>query len=327
VARVSARRYAGDKWASPEGSMGAYLARRLGQSLIVIVAVVFIVFMLMFLSGNPALLLLPPDASREDILQFSHQMGFDRPLWEQFLRFGGNLLLGDFGRSWRFQSPVLPLVLERLPATIELAVASLTLSLAIAVPLGVISAVKRNTLIDGISMVLALIGQSTPAFWLGIMLILFFAVDLGLLPTSGREEWGSIILPALTLGLTLAGRNARLVRSSVLEVLGEDYIRTARAKGLPEWRVVTMHGLRNALLPVVTVIGLELGHLLGGAVVVETVFAWPGIGLLAVQAVLGRDYPIVQAVIIISALIFVITNLLIDLLYTYLDPRISLQQP
>jgi ABC-type dipeptide/oligopeptide/nickel transport system permease component len=305
--------------------MGAYLARRLAQSLIVVVAVVFIVFMLMFLSGNPALLLLPPDASREDILAFSHQMGFDRPLWEQFLRFAGNLLLGDFGRSWRFQAPVLPLVLERLPATIELALASLTLSLAIAVPLGVISAVKRNTLIDGLSMVLALIGQSTPAFWLGIMLILVFAVDLGLLPTSGREDWSSIILPAVTLGLTLAGRNARLVRSSVLEVLGEDYIRTARAKGLPEWRVVTMHGLRNALLPVVTVVGLELGHLLGGAVVVETVFAWPGIGLLAVQAVLGRDYPIVQAVIIVSALIFVITNLLIDLLYTYLDPRISLQ--
>jgi peptide/nickel transport system permease protein len=190
----------------------------------------------------------------------------------------------------------------------------------------VISAVKRNTFIDGAAMVFALIGQSTPGFWLGIMLILVFAVQLGLVPTSGREHWSSIILPAATLGLTLAGRNARLVRSSVLEVLNEDYIRTARAKGLPEWRVVTMHGLRNALLPVVTVVGLELGHLLGGAVVIETVFAWPGIGLLAVQGVLGRDYPVVQAVIIISALIFVITNLLIDLLYTYLDPRVSLQR-
>ncbi len=306
--------------------MGAYLASRLAQSLIVIAAVVLIVFMMMFLSGNPALLLLPPDASREDILEFSRQMGFDRPLWEQFFSFAGNLLQGDFGRSWRFQAPVLPLVLERLPATIELAVASLALSLAIAVPIGVISAVKRNTFVDGAAMVFALIGQSTPAFWLGIMLILVFAVQLGLVPTSGREQWNSLILPAVTLGLSLAGRNARLVRSSVLEVLNEDYIRTARAKGLPEWRVVTMHGLRNALLPVVTVVGLELGHLLGGAVVVETVFAWPGIGLLAVQGVLGRDYPIVQAVIIVSALIFVITNLLIDLLYTWLDPRVSLQR-
>jgi ABC-type dipeptide/oligopeptide/nickel transport system permease component len=281
---------------------------------------------MMFLSGNPALLLLPPDASREDVLEFSRQMGFNRPLWEQFLGFAGNLLHGDFGRSWRFQAPALPLVLERLPATIELALSALLFSLLIAVPVGVISAVKRNTVFDGAAMVFALIGQSAPAFWLGIMLILLFAVQLGLVPTSGREEWSSLILPAVTLGLTLAGRNARLVRSSMLEVLNEDYIRTARAKGLSEWRVINKHALKNALLPVVTVVGLELGHLLGGAVVVETVFAWPGVGLLAVQAVLGRDYPIVQAVIIISALIFVVTNLLIDLLYTWLDPRISYQR-
>jgi ABC-type dipeptide/oligopeptide/nickel transport system permease component len=306
--------------------MAAYLVKRLAQAVIVIAAVVFIVFTMMFLSGNPALLLLPPDASREDVLEFSRQMGFDRPLWEQFLGFAGNLLHGDFGRSWRFQAPALPLVLERLPATIELALSALVFSLLIAVPVGVISAVKRNTVFDGAAMVFALIGQSAPAFWLGIMLILLFAVQFGLVPTSGREEWSSLILPAVTLGLTLAGRNARLVRSSMLEVLNEDYIRTARAKGLSEWRVINKHALKNALLPVVTVVGLELGHLLGGAVVVETVFAWPGVGLLAVQAVLGRDYPIVQAVIIISALIFVVTNLLIDLLYTWLDPRISYQR-
>jgi ABC-type dipeptide/oligopeptide/nickel transport system permease component len=306
--------------------MAAYLVKRLAQAVIVIAAVVFIVFIMMFLSGNPALLLLPPDASREDVLEFSRQMGFNRPLWEQFLGFAGNLLHGDFGRSWRFQAPALPLVLERLPATIELALSALLFSLLIAVPVGVISAVKRNTVFDGAAMVFALIGQSAPAFWLGIMLILLFAVQLELVPTSGREEWNSLILPAVTLGLTIAGRNARLVRSSMLEVLNEDYIRTARAKGLSEWRVINKHALKNALLPVVTVVGLELGHLLGGAVVVETVFAWPGVGLLAVQAVLGRDYPIVQAVIIISALIFVVTNLLIDLLYTWLDPRISYQR-
>jgi ABC-type dipeptide/oligopeptide/nickel transport system permease component len=306
--------------------MWTFLAKRLAQSVIVIAAVVFIVFIMMFLSGNPAQLLLPPDASREDILEFSRQMGFDRPLWEQFLGFAGNLLHGDFGRSWRFQAPALPLVLDRFPATLELAAAALLCSLVIAVPVGVISAVRRNTLVDGFAMVFALLGQSTPAFWLGIMLILVFAVNLGVLPTSGREGWDSLVLPAVTLGLTLAGRNARLVRSSMLEVLNEDYIRTARAKGLTEARVINVHALKNALLPVVTVVGLELGHLLGGAVIVETVFAWPGIGLLAVQAVLGRDYPIVQAVIIISALVFVLTNLCIDLLYTWLDPRISFQR-
>jgi ABC-type dipeptide/oligopeptide/nickel transport system permease component len=305
--------------------MAAFLVKRLAQSMIVIAAVVFIVFIMMFLSGDPALLLLPPDASREDIVEFRRQMGFDRPLWEQFFSFAGNLLQGDFGRSWRFQAPALPLVLERLPATIELAVAALVCSLLIAVPLGVVSAVRRNTIFDGVAMVFALIGQSTPAFWLGIMLILVFAVQFGMFPTSGREGLDSLVLPAVTLGLTLAGRNARLVRSSMLEVLNEDYVRTARAKGLSEGRVIGKHALKNALLPVLTVVGLELGHLLGGAVVVETVFAWPGIGLLAVQSVLGRDYPVVQAIIIISALVFVLTNLLIDLLYTWLDPRISYQ--
>jgi ABC-type dipeptide/oligopeptide/nickel transport system permease component len=303
--------------------MAGFLLKRVAQAVIVIAAVVFIVFIMMFLSGNPALLLLPPDASREDLLQFSHQMGFDRPMWEQFFSFVGNLLHGDFGRSWRFQSPALPLVLERFPATVELALAALGLSLIVAIPIGVISSVKRNTIFDGASMVFALLGQSTPSFWLGIMLILVFAVHFGVLPTSGRTGLASLVLPAATLGLTLAGRTARLVRSSMLEVLNEDYIKTARAKGLTEWRVIGKHALKNALLPVVTVLGLELGHLLGGAVITETVFAWPGIGLLAVQAVAGRDYPVVQAVIIIAALVFVITNLLIDLLYTWLDPRIA----
>src|SRR5438270_8532752 len=187
--------------------MTAFLFKRLAQAVIVIAAVVFIVFIMMFISGNPAQLLLPPDASREDILQFSQQMGFDRPLWEQFFSFAGNLLHGDFGRSWRFQEPALPLVLERFPATIELAVAALFSSLLIAIPLGVISAVKRNTVVDGSAMVFALLGQSTPPFWLGIMLILVFAVQFGLFPTSGREGLISLVLPALTLGLTLAGRN------------------------------------------------------------------------------------------------------------------------
>jgi peptide/nickel transport system permease protein len=304
--------------------MSSYVVRRIAQAVIVVACVVFLVFSMLFLSGNPVLLLLPPDASPEEIAAFSRDMGFDLPFWQQFLKFSGNLLVGDFGRSWRFQEPALSVVLERLPATFELAIAALLLSLAIAVPVGVISAVRKDTKVDTGSMVLALFGQSVPGFWLGLMLILVFAVDLGWLPTSGRQGPQYLILPAVSLALALAGRNARLVRSCMLEVLNEDYIRTARAKGLPEWRVVLKHALKNAMLPVVTIVGLELGTLLGGAVITETVFSWPGIGLLAVQAIGGRDYPVVQAVIIVSALCFVLINLIVDLLYTRLDPRISL---
>ena len=285
---------------------------------------VFVVFSMMFLSGDPVLLLMPPDASREEIAAFSKQMGFDQPFLVQFANFAGKLALGDFGMSWRFQEPALNVVLEKLPATIELAVASLILSLLIAVPIGVISAVRKDSKVDSFSMVFALLGQSIPGFWLGLMLILVFAVDLGWLPTSGRQGWQYLILPALSLGLALAGRNARLVRSCMLEVLNEDYIRTARAKGLSEWRVINKHALKNALLPIVTIVGLELGSLLGGAVVTESVFSWPGVGLLAVQAINGRDYPVVQAVIIITALGFVLINLAVDLLYPKLDPRITL---
>ena len=285
---------------------------------------VFLVFSMMFLSGDPVLLLLPPDASREEIAAFSRQMGFDQPFLVQFASFAGKLATGDFGMSWRFQEPALKVVLEKLPATIELAVAALVLSLLIAVPVGVLSAVRKDSKVDAFSMIFALLGQSIPGFWLGLMLILVFAVDLGWLPTSGRQGWQYLILPALSLGLALAGRNARLVRSCMLEVLNEDYIRTARAKGLPEWKVINKHALRNAMLPIVTLVGLELGSLLGGAVVTESVFSWPGIGLLAVQAINGRDYPVVQAVIIISALGFVLINLAVDLLYPKLDPRITL---
>jgi peptide/nickel transport system permease protein len=301
-----------------------FILRRLAQSIFVVAAVVLLVFSLVFMSGNPAALLLPPDASHEEIAAFSKAMGFDQPFWWQFLRFAGHLLTGDFGRSWRFQEPALPLVLSRLPATLELALAAALLSLAIALPLGVISAVRKDTRLDGISMVAALLGQSVPGFWLGLMLILIFAVELRWLPTSGRHGLQYLVLPAVSLGVALAGRNARLVRSCMLEVLNEDYIRTARAKGLPEWRVILKHALKNALLPILTIMGLEFGSLLGGTIITETVFSWPGIGLLAVEAISGRDYPVVQAVVIIGSLSFVIINLGVDLLYTKLDPRISL---
>jgi ABC-type dipeptide/oligopeptide/nickel transport system permease component len=303
--------------------MAVFLLNRLGQALIVLLAVAFIAFLLLHLSGDPAVLLLPPDATRAQVIAFRQEMGFDRPFFEQFLRFMQRLAVGDLGYSWRYQQPVLPLVIERIPATLYLAVTALIFSLIIAVPIGVISAVKRDTAIDSTAMVLALLGQSMPGFWIGIMLIFFFSVQLGWLPTSGWTGPTSIILPAVTLGLALVGRNARLIRSSMLEVLGEDYVKAARAKGLSEWRVINRHALKNALLPVVTVIGLELGILLGGTVVIETVFAWPGIGMLSVQAVTGRDYPIVQAVILLSAVLFTLTNLAVDLLYTRIDPRIG----
>ena len=303
--------------------MTSYILGRLAQAFIVMTMVLLIVFLLMFMSGDPALLLMPPDASREDIEEFRRQMGFDQPLWHQFIQFAGRIALGDFGRSWRFQEPALPLVLERLPITMELAISALLLSLVIAIPIGIISAIKRDTKVDGFAMVAAMLGQSVPGFWLGLMLILIFSVQLGWLPTSGRQGPQYLILPAVSLGLALAGRNARLVRSCMLEVLNEDYIRTARAKGLREWRVINKHALKNALLPIVTVVGLELGFLLGGTVVIETVFSWPGVGLLAVQAISGRDYPVAQAVILISSVVFVLINLTVDLLYMWLDPRIS----
>jgi ABC-type dipeptide/oligopeptide/nickel transport system permease component len=301
-----------------------YLAGRVAQACIVLIGVMIIVFSLRYLSGDPASLLVSPDATREEIQQLSAQMGFDRPYWVQFERFVSQILHGDLGFSWRLQEPALDLVLERIPATFLLALCALFFSLVIAIPIGVLSAVKRNTAFDAAAMVLALVGQSTPVFWLGLMLILVFAVHLGWLPTSGADEVVSVILPSVALGLGLAGRNARLVRSSMLEVLSEDYVRSARAKGLSEWKVVAKHALKNALLPVTTVIGLELGGLLGGAVITESVFGWPGIGLLAYQAVSGGDYPVVQAVILVGALVFAVTNLLVDFLYTRLDPRITM---
>lgn len=303
-----------------------FVVSRALQAILVLICVVLVVFSLMFLSGDPAVLQLPIDASPEDLAAYRRQMGLDQPFIVQFTTFVGNLLQGDFGNSWRYQRPALDVVLERLPATVELAVLSLLISLVIAIPVGVLSAVYRNGKIDTVAMIAALLGQSTPTFWLGTMFILLFAVNLGWLPTSGRGGFEHIILPALSLGVFLAGRNARLVRSAMLEVLNDDYVRTARAKGAPELRVINVHALKNALLPVVTMVGLELGSLLGGAVIIESVFSWPGIGLLSVQAVGGRDYPVVQAVIIVAAIIFVVTNLVIDLVYMWLDPRISYER-
>jgi peptide/nickel transport system permease protein len=305
--------------------MRVYLLRRFLQSLLVLFGVSFVVFGILFLTGDPALLLLPPDASIEDIAKFRQQMGFNDPFFVQYGRFLSGALRGNFGQSVRHGEPAFDLVMERMPATFELSGAALALALCLAIPAGIISAMRRNTLVDYIATVVALLGQSMPTFWLGIMLILFFSVQLNVLPSSGRGGWQHILLPAVTLGLFTTARITRLTRSGMLEVLNQDYIRTARAKGVANPPVVWKHALKNAAIPIVTIVGIELGTLLGGSVITETIFAWPGVGRLSVQAIYNRDYPVVQAAVFTLAATFVLVNLVVDVLYTYLDPRIRLR--
>ena len=304
--------------------MKVYLFRRFLQSLLVLLGVSFVVFGILFLTGDPALVLMPPDASIEDIAKFREQMGFNDPFLVQYGRFLKGALRGDFGESVRHGEPAFDLVMERMPATFELSGAALLIALCLAIPAGILSAVKRNSILDYISTVVALLGQSMPTFWLGIMLILLFSVHFNLLPSSGRGGWENMVLPAITLGLFTTARITRLTRSGMLEVLNQDYIRTARAKGVANRPVVWKHALKNAAIPIVTIVGIELGTLLGGSVITETIFAWPGVGRLSVQAIYNRDYPVVQAAVFTLSATFVLVNLIVDVLYTYLDPRIRL---
>ncbi len=304
--------------------MSVYVARRLAQSLIVLLGISIVVFVILHLTGDPTLLMLPPDASAEEVARFRRAMGFDDPLPLQYWRFLRGVLQGNFGNSLRHDEPALALVFERMPATLELTAVALGVALVLAIPAGIVSALSRNTALDYVSTVTALVGQAMPTFWLGIMLILVFSVGLQMLPSSGRGGLTHLILPAVTLGLFTSARTMRLTRSALLEVLGQDYVRTARAKGVAERGVVWKHALRNAAIPVITIVGLELGTLLGGAVITETIFAWPGVGRLSVQAIYNRDYPLVQASVFVLASIFVLVNLAVDLVYTYLDPRIRL---
>ena len=305
--------------------MTTYLVRRLAQSLIVLLGVSFVVFFILHLTGDPAAVLLPPDASAEDLQRFRQAMGFDDPFFVQYGRFLRGALQGDFGQSIRHGEPAFGLVVERMPATFELSGAALVIALALAIPAGIVSAVRRNTTVDYVSTVVALLGQSLPTFWLGIMLILVFSVHWGWFPSSGRGSLEHLILPAITLGLFTTARIARLTRSGMLDVLSQDFIRTARAKGVSDPPVVWKHALKNAAIPIVTIVGIELGTLLGGSVITETIFAWPGVGRLSVQAIYNRDYPVVQAAVFLLASTFVLVNLVVDVLYTYLDPRIRLR--
>jgi peptide/nickel transport system permease protein len=279
---------------------------------------------MIFLSGDPAVLMLPPETSAEQVAAFREAYGFDDPFLVQYGRFLGNALRGDFGRSLRYNQPAMGLVIERLPATLQLSFSSILLAVILALPLGIIAAIKRKTMADYLASFLAVIGQSMPNYWLGFMLVYLFAVKLKWLPTSGGPGLRYVILPAITIAFAIMALVSRMTRSSMLQVLHQDYIRTARAKGLIERKVILIHALRNALLPIVTIIGLQFGYILGGAVVIETIYAWPGLGLLTIQAIYSRDYPVVQASVLFLTISFVVINLIVDVSYQYLDPRIRL---
>ena len=305
--------------------MTAYILQRLLLAVLVIFGVSIITFFLTFLSGDPAVLMLPPDANSEQIAKFRRDWGFDDPIIVQYGRFLWRAVQGDLGTSLRHGTPALPLIVDRLPATFQLTITAMVIAIALAIPLGVISATNRGKLVDLLTMAIALVGQAVPNFWLAIMGILLFSVTLGWLPTSGRGSWLHLVMPAAMLATGLMALLTRITRSSMLEILSEDYVRTARAKGLRPWAVLTGHALRNALIPLVTVIGLQFGYILGGAVVIETVFTWPGVGLFTIQAITNRDYPVVQAAVLILSSAVVIINLLVDLLYGLLDPRIRIR--
>lgn len=305
--------------------MVKYIIKRLLYAVFVLFGVATIVFFLTRLTGNPIAILVSPDAPQEQIDAITESMGLDKPLWEQYIIYMGNLLHLDFGESLRYRSPTLGLILERLPATLRLAGTAMLIALIVAIPCGIVAALKRGTLIDQGVMALVMAGQAMPVFWAGILMIMLFSVKLRWLPTGGYGdgEFKYIILPAIALGLHLMALVTRLLRSSLIEVMSADYIRTARAKGLKAKLVITKHALRNSLLPVVTVVGLQMGALLGGSVVTETVFAWPGVGQLLVQAITYRDFPLVQACITMLAAVFVLVNLAVDIIYVFIDPRIS----
>jgi peptide/nickel transport system permease protein len=302
--------------------MGRFVVQRMVWSVFVLFGVATAVFIILHLSGDPTALMLPADARPEDAARLRHAFGFDRPLPVQYVDFLAGLLRGDLGTSLRFQQPALGLVLERVPMTLLLALSGLTFSIVLALPIGIMSAARRGTWIDSLGMSVALLGQSVPVFWLGLMLIMVFAVGLHWLPALGSGGLDHLVLPTISLGLFSAAATARLLRAGLVEVLDQEYVRTARAKGLAEQRVLLGHAVRNALIPVVTMLGLQFGALLGGALITETIFAWPGMGRLLIQAIYNRDYPLAQAAILWLALIFVAVNLLVDLLYGALDPRI-----
>ncbi len=302
--------------------MGQFLIVRAAQSVVTILLVTVIIFAVTRISGDPAELLIPGEVPTERLDEYRAQWGLDDPIVVQYFRFLGNAATGDLGESFRFDQPVSELLLNRLPATLKLAAAAMAITIVVAIPLGVVAAIYRGTPIDTIAQTLALVGQGVPAFWLGLILVLIFSVNLGWFPAAGDSGLTSLILPAISLSAFAVAVVTRLTRSSMLDVLDSEYIKLARAKGLSEAAVIFKHALRNASIPIITVLGLQLGLLLSGSVVVETIFNWPGIGRLAVDAIFAADYTVVQGVVLFGAIAFVLINLGVDLLYAVLDPRI-----
>jgi peptide/nickel transport system permease protein len=302
--------------------MGPYILKRLAEAVVVCFGISVITFLLLHVAGDPVQLLLSIEAKAEDAAILRKSLGLDQPLYVQYGIFLKGLLQLDFGKSLFIREPALSLVMERFPATIQLTVAGMVIALAIAIPLGVVAAIRRYSVLDNLCTAFAVSGQAMPIFWLGLMLIIFFAVQLKLLPASGRGTVWHLLMPAFTLGASLAPITMRMTRSKMLDILSADYIRTARAKGLREQVVLFRHALRNASIPIVTILGLQFGRLLGGAIVTEAVFAWPGLGTLALSAIRNFDYPLAQACILTMAFIIVMVNLGIDVLVGWLDPRI-----
>lgn len=302
--------------------MQRYLLSRLVQSILLLLGVLVLTFFMVRLTGDPARLMMPREASPADVQRFREAMGFDRPLMVQFADFMAGAVVGDFGRSLHYRAPAMKMVLERLPATIELALAALLMAVVIAVPLGVIGGSNPGSIWDTLGRTIGLMGQTMPNFWLALLLILYFAVELRWFPTFGRDGLKSVILPAIALGFFTMGQLVRLTRSAVLEIRGEDYIRTAYSKGLSPRLIYARHIFKNAAIPLVSILGVQFGYLLGGSIYIETIFSWPGIGRMIAEAVAARDYPLVQAIAFFTSGVVVTLNLLTDIAYAVIDPRI-----
>jgi peptide/nickel transport system permease protein len=302
--------------------MKRYALRQLVQLVVVIVGISMLAFAILHVIGDPVLLLLPQNAGKEEYERYTKLLGLDQPIYVQYWKFASRAVHGDFGTSWYTSTPAFKLVLERMPPTLYLTTAGFVCALLIALPLGILAALRRHSFVDNLCTTAAVAGQAMPIFWLGIMLIIIFSVRLKALPASGYGTWQHFLMPAFTLGAFLAPITMRLVRSGVIEIMNMDYIRTARAKGFTESMVVVKHAFRNACIPVITVLGLQFGQLLGGAIVTETVFAWPGVATLVVDSIRNQDFPVVQCAVVLLALIIVAVNFLVDMIVGLIDPRI-----
>ncbi len=302
--------------------MSRYILSSLTQAIVVLLGVLVLTFFMVRLTGDPARVMLAREASAEQVAAFNKQMGFDKPVLVQFGAYLLNILRGDFGNSLSYRLPALPLILERLPATLQLAFAALLMAIVVSIPLGLVGGARPGGPVDLVGRFVGLFGQAVPSFWLALVLIIFFAVTLRWLPSSGNDTPTSVLMPAFVLGLPTMGRLVRLTRSSVLEIMGEDYMRTARSKGLAPRVIFYRHALRNAAIPLVGVIGIQFGYMLGGSVIIESVFAWPGLGRMAIDAISIRDFPLVQAIAFFTSLIVIALTILTDAIYGLIDPRI-----